>query len=283
MRTPSLLLLGCLACSDAAVAGGAPLPQSPLPQSTLPQARTATGSGTIAEAMLVGPTDRYRHFVLGATVEASGLRLRMRDGRELELTLPRHEVFEDRRPRIVDLDGDGRDEVVLVRSSTMTGSSVVVVGERNGGCAIVAEGPETGAPRRWLNPAGIADFDGDGHLDIAYVQQPHVLGRLKVLTLRDGALVEIAMTDNASNHVAGSPEMGLAAVADFDGDGVPDLAVPSFDRSRLRFLSFKGGVHEIASRPLPAPAVADFTLATVNGKPAVDVALAGGRHEKLTP
>lgn len=277
VRYLPLVLFGLLVAPLPAGAAGAKTADD------LPQARTARSNGTIAEARLVHPTDRYRHFVLGAEVEAGGLQVRLKDGRTLLIDLPADQVFEDRRPRIVDLDGDGRDEVVLVRSSLKTGSAVVVVAERKGELAVVAKGPSTGAPRRWLNPAGIADFDGDGHPDIAYVQQPHAVGRLRVVTLRDGALVEIAATGNTSNHVAGSDQMGLAAVADFDGDGVADLAVPSFDRTRLRFLSFKGGLHEIGTKPLNGQAVSDFTLVATAGHPAVEVGLAGGRREQISP
>ena len=41
-----------------------------------------------------------------------------------------------------------------------------------------------------------ADPAGDGRLDIAYVQMPHVLGRLRVLTLRTGESAEIATFDD---------------------------------------------------------------------------------------
>ena len=34
-----------------------------------------------------------------------------------------------------------------------------------------AETPPTGSPNTWLNPAGIADFDGDGMADIAYTNR----------------------------------------------------------------------------------------------------------------
>ena len=56
----------------------------------------------------------------------------MADGRLQDVTyqLPLNRVFEDLVPRLVDLDGDGRDEVVLVESDLLRGAALVVLGLR---------------------------------------------------------------------------------------------------------------------------------------------------------
>lgn len=239
--------------------------------------RVGRGTGMIAEAWLADATTRYRHFVLGSAYEAASLMVRLRDGKLLRLTLPDDSVFEDRQPRLADLNGDGIDEIVLVRSYLSRGAALAVIAVRDETLSIVAETPPTGSPNTWLNPAGIADFDGDGMADIAYVQMPHVLGLLRIWTLRSGRLVEIASMPDTSNHVIGSPQLGLSAVADFDGDGVADLAVPAKDRKYLRFLSFKGGARELGRKPLEPTALSDFKLRHVSGVPFVDVGPAGGR------
>ena len=251
---------------------------------SLPDQRVAKGSRGITAAWLAEPTTRYRHFVLGARYEAASLRVRTTDGLELQLRLPKHAVFEDRIPRLADLDGDGRDEIVVVKSTLDRGAAISIIGVRNGRLEIIAETQPTGSSNTWVNPAGIADFDGDGRLDIAFVQMPHVLGRLRVVTLRDGTLVETMRVEDTSNHVAGSAHLELAAVADFDGDGIADLAIPSLDRRSLRFLRFKRGVvEEIARKPLPAAAVSDFRLEEAGSGAVVVVGLEGGRQVRVRP
>lgn len=245
--------------------------------------RVARGQGAIAEVWLANATTRYRHFVLGGAYEPESVVARLRDGTSVRFTLPADSVFEDRQPRLADLDGDGNDEIILVRSYLARGAALVVIGLIDRRLVIRAETPPTGRPNTWLNPAGIADFDGDGRLDVAVVQMPHVLGLLRLWTLRAGGLVEIASLPGVSNHVIGSPQLGLAAVADFDADGIADLAIPTRERTAIRFLSFRGGAREIGRAELPSPAVGDFTVTGPAVAPQVAVGLGGGRNVVVTP
>ncbi|HXF53711.1 MAG TPA: VCBS repeat-containing protein [Hyphomicrobiaceae bacterium] len=252
--------------------------------SPLPDGKVARGSRNILAAWFSDPTPRYRHFVLGSEHEASALVVSTSDRRVYRLTLAADSVFEDREPRIVDVDGDGNDEVIVVRSYIKSGAALAVAAVRGHALEIVAETPPIGMPFRWLNPAGVADFDGDGRPDIALVRMPHSAGELRILTLRDGKLVEIQAVDDVSNHALGSRHLQLSAIADFDGDGVADLAIPSRTRHELRFLSFKGGrLREIGRAALPAAASEDFSVVTKDGRKAVRVGFSSGRSILVAP
>ena len=89
-------------------------------------------------------------------------------------------------------------------------------------------------------------------MDIAGVWTPHIGGTLKFWTVKGGILELIASEEGFSNHFIGSPEQRLSAISDVDGNGTPDLIVPSSDRGTLRMMGFvKGRLEQVASLPLP--------------------------------
>ena len=236
----------------------APQPAKP-PDGVLPGGRVVAGTRDIARAWLAAPTDRYSHAVFGHRLAAGSLVIETRAGKRFTVRLKDDAVFEDLAPRLGDLDGDGRDEIVLVKSYLRRGAALAVIAQRRGNYEVVAETPPLGQPGRWLAPAGFAPFTGDG-MKIALVRQPHTLGALELWEWRDGRLQKLAALAGFANHVAGSDALAMSAAADFDGDGAADLALPSFDRTQLRIVSFKPEMHEIAAVPLPAPAATDLAL-----------------------
>lgn len=197
------------------------------------------GPGDVSSAWYAGPTTRYGHGILGDAIEASILMIKTHTGRTLSLTLPESEVFEDRYPRLADLDGDGTTEIVTIRASVSLGAAVTVYGLRGGTLRQVATTKFIGLANRWLNIAGIAPFRGGPGKEIAYVQTPHIGGTLFMYAYEDGHLKKIGERTGFSNHQIGSTEMRLSAVADIDGDGVPELALPSADRRHLRIIGYK--------------------------------------------
>jgi hypothetical protein len=248
-----------------------------LPEGALPDSRVAIGSNDIARAWLSEPTTRYDHGILGDKIEAGALVIETRDGKRQTVSLKDDAVFEDLEPRLADLDGDGHDKVVVVKSYLKRGSALAVIGLRKGKYEILAETPPLGAPHRWLDPAGIAAFTGGGKIDIALVRQPHVIGELELWGWRGGDLNKIATLSDTANHIAGTRAIDMAAVADFDGDKIPDIAIPSLDRNQLRIVTFVPDARTIASVALPAKAVTNLgLLAESAGPPAIAVGLSDG-------
>ena len=121
-------------------------------------------------------------------------------GQRLRFTLPETLVFEDTAPRLADLTGDGRPEVLVVESSLTLGSRMAVYSPK-GRMAATAH---IGARNRWLAPVGAADLDGDGTLEVAYVETPHLGKVLKVVRLSGDRLEPVAELPGLTNHHLGS-------------------------------------------------------------------------------
>ncbi len=202
------------------------------PLAAPPDARLVTdGAGRVA--LLTGRTsDRYHHGVLGDAVEATGFAIVNVAPPELvrRVDLPPPDVIEGLAPLWADLDGDGAPEIVVTVSSVSDGGRLVVysqAGER------LAVGPGFGRGGRWRQPVAIAPFGLTGEIELAAVRTPHIGGVVEFWRLEGTELRPVAEVPGYTSHVLGSRNLDMAIGGDFDGDGQPELVLPSQDRTRL--------------------------------------------------
>lgn len=182
----------------------------------------------VLSARYVSPTEAYGHGVLPGG-EYAGLLFRLSGDREVAAAAYQA-VYEDSAPRLVDLDGDGEAEVITVISYFDQGAALRIWDEvpspdhpEGSTMAVVAETPPIGRAHRWLAVIGAADLDGDGHVEIAYIDRPHLARELRIWRFRDGGLEPVARRAGLTNHRIG--EASITSGLRDCGDGVALVTV----------------------------------------------------------
>ena len=117
--------------------------------------------------------------------------------------MPDHRVFEDIAPRLFDVDQDGTPEVIVVESDARQGARLSIYDEGK----LLTATPFIGHANRWLAPVGIgaADLDGDGAVEVAYVDRPHLAKTLRIWGFEpeNRDFEEVASLKGVTNHRIG--------------------------------------------------------------------------------
>ena len=153
----------------------------------------------ISAASYAEPTSRYDHGILGDAIEFGAVKITTDAGKVVTLRLPETRVFEDIAPRLVDVDADGDFEIVVIESSLQQGARLAIYDETG----FIAATPFIGRTHRWLAPIGAEDFDGDGAVELAYIDRPHLAKILRIWRFKDGALTHVVDHPGLTNHRIG--------------------------------------------------------------------------------
>lgn len=205
----------------------------------------------IVAAQFAGETERYGHGILGDAIEYGELVIETEDWSNTvryRVTLPRDHVFEDVAPRLWDITGDGNAEVVVIETDVRLGGSLAVYDQTGK----IAETPHIGRTNRWLAPVGAADFDGDGRMEVAFVDRPHLAKVLRVFEWDGTALVLDTEIGGLTNHRIGE---------DFISGGVrdcgsgPELVTADANWAQVMVTSFDGNWTSRAVAPFSQSAM----------------------------
>ena len=204
----------------------------------LPEQQIGVSEDSTVYAQYVQPTTRYTHGILGDAVEAGQLVV-LRNGISYVHTLGDQYVFEDLKPRLFDVDGDGQVEIIAIRTHVQKGAGIVIYKIENETLTEFAWVEEIGNAFRWLNIAAIYDLDSDGIVELAWIQTPHIGGTLRVARVQTGKLAVLAESSFYSNHAIGEINLCLSVVTQLGN--VTTLYVPTQDRRQIVGFQFSGG------------------------------------------
>jgi hypothetical protein len=252
----------------------------------LPDARITVGSidGTtpVQAVVLSEGTERYRHGALGDKLEASSLTVIDVAANALAVrvryVVKPPAVIEDLIPMIAPIGEGTRAALVMVKSTVRQGSSVLVLGWREGGLDTLAEGPALGQSNRWVHVIGAADVTGDRVPELIAVNAPHIAGVLVAYERRTVSLVPVAKALGYASHALGSRNEDQAVLADLSGNGRLEVILPRQSRDVLAALSLSNGRWEEQwALPLAGAVQSNLLVDDLDGDGLLDLVVADRR------
>lgn len=210
---------------------------------TAPVVVADVAAETIVGAHFEGPTTQYAHGVLGDAIEFTTLVIEVEDWSNTvryRTQLPETHVFEDVEPRLWDITGDGKPEVVVIETDMSLGGSLAVYDQTGK----IAETAHIGRTHRWLAPVGAADLDDDGRIEVAFVDRPHLAKILRVFEWDGTALVLDAEMGGLTNHQIGEDFISGGVRACANG---PELVTADANWSDIMATTLQGGVLQTRS------------------------------------
>lgn len=208
-------------------------PTTLLPILAMPDARLLTDeNGRIL--LLTQPTESYTHAVLGDGLEAQGILLldtqpALQISQVIQVEPP--QVIEGIMPIWADITGDGQREIIVTVSEPEFGARLVVYNEAG---QILAQSGPIGRRNRWRNQAAVAPFGPNGELELADVRTPHLTGTVEFFQIDpNGTLQRVGFVDGYTSHLIGSRNLDMVLAGDFDGNGQPELLLPTLALNEL--------------------------------------------------
>jgi hypothetical protein len=185
---------------------------------------------------LSNPTSDYPHGVLGDALEARSITLIDPNSTPIninEFQIDPVDVIEGIAPLWVDLDGDGKREIIVTQSNVNVGARIVVYNQEG---EVIAQSDPIGLGFRWLHLIAAAQIVNGDTLDLVVVRTPHIGGVLEIYELTEGKLEISTSLKGYSSHQIGSRNLDASLVTDMNADGTPDIVVPDQSQQYLSAL-----------------------------------------------
>ena len=252
----------------------------------LPDSRITLGSldgpSGLQAVVLSDATERYPHGVLGDKLEASAITVIAVAPNALTIRLRyvvrAPAVFEDLIAIMAPVGEGRRPAVVVVKSAPRQGSSILVLGWREGRLEVLAEGPAFGQGNRWVHIIGAADVSGDGIPELIAVNTPHLAGVLVAYERKGASLIPLGKAVAYSSHAAGSRNQDQAVIADLSGNGRLEVILPRQGRDVLAALELSGSRWEERwALQLIGPVQSNLVVQDIDGDGLLDLVVADRR------